>query len=201
MGSHGFLGRLKHRLRLDFIERRVGPALATGQIAFGEARFLGDLVAGLTAPGPIVEVGTLFGWSTTIMALRKAPDRRLVTVDNYVWNPAQLTREQHLALTRAILGEAVRTGEVEMVVQDKDEFYRSYDGPAPSLVFLDADHSYDATVADIHWARSAGADVVCGHDYQPDWPGVMQAVDEAGGCTQKVESLWVLAPLPVPLPR
>jgi len=192
MGSHGFVARLKHRLRLDFIEQRVGPAFATGQIAFDEARFLGDLVAGLTAPGPIVEVGTLFGWSTTIMALRKAPDRRLVTVDNYVWNPAQLTREQHLALTRAILGEAVRTGEVEMVVQDKDEFYRSYDGPAPSLVFLDADHSYDATVADIHWARSAGADVVCGHDYQPDWPGVMQAVDEAGGCAQKVESLWVL---------
>ena len=68
------------------------------------------------------------------------------------------------------------------------------------LVFLDADHSYDATVADIHWARSAGADVVCGHDYQPDWPGVIQAVDEAGGCARKVESLWVLAPLPVPLP-
>jgi hypothetical protein len=161
MGSHGFVGRLKHRLRLDFIERRVGPAFATGQIAFAEARFLGDLVSALTTPGPIIEVGTLFGWSTTIMALRKAPDR-------------------------------VRAGQVEMVVQDKDDFYQSYDGPAPSLVFLDADHSYQATTADIHWARSVGATVVCGHDYQPDWPGVLQAVDEAGGCSQKVESLWVL---------
>ena len=192
MGSHGFVGRLKHRLRLDFIERKLGPAFATGQIAFAEARFLGDLVAGLTAPGPIIEIGTLFGWSTTVMTLRKAPDRLLVTVDNYAWNPAQLTREQHLALTRAILADAVQTGEVEMVVQDKDEFYRSYDGPAPSLVFLDADHSYEATAADIEWARSVGAEVVCGHDYQPDWPGVIQAVDEAGGWAQKVASLRVL---------
>lgn len=192
MGLHGMLRRRRSRLYSDFVEQRLWPGMTDGRMGLEEARFLGDLVSNLTAPGPIVEIGTLFGWSTTIMALRKAPDRRLVTVDNYTWNPAQLTREQHLAVTGAILDEAVRTGQVEIVVEDKDVFYQSYDGAAPSLVFLDADHSHEATAADIRWARSVGAAVVCGHDYAPMHPGVIKAVDKAGGYRQKVESLWVL---------
>ena len=37
--------------------------------------------------GPIVEIGTLLGVSTTHMALWKTPDQRIITVDLFAWNP------------------------------------------------------------------------------------------------------------------
>jgi len=51
-------------------------------------------------------------------------------------------------------------------------------GPTFDLVFIDADHSYEAVRADIQaWlplVRRGG--ILCGHDYH--WPGVRQAVEE-----------------------
>jgi hypothetical protein len=49
------------------------------------------------------------------------------------------------------------------------------------FVFLDGDHRYDAITADIRaWmpkVRKGG--LICGHDFTPGWPGVVQAVQEA----------------------
>jgi hypothetical protein len=42
-------------------------------------------------PGPIVEIGTLLGITTTNMALAKAPSQKIITVDLYCWNPWGLT--------------------------------------------------------------------------------------------------------------
>lgn len=166
--------------------------LPLGQISLGEARALGQLVAGLTEPGPIVEVGTLFGWSTRVMVLFKDPQRELITVDSYVWNPLLLPAEQHARATGAALQDAVDHHRVRVVRQDKAEFYETYAGPAPALVFLDAIHSYEETRKDIEWARRVRAGAICLHDYSPAHPGVMQAVDEAGGPRTRSESLVVL---------
>lgn len=51
------------------------------------------------------------------------------------------------------------------------------------LVFLDADHRYEAVAADIAaWTplvRPGG--ILCGHDFSRDgWPGVVRAVEESG---------------------
>jgi cephalosporin hydroxylase len=46
-----------------------------------------------------------------------------------------------------------------------------------SLVFLDADHHYEAVKADIAAWRTR-CRILAGHDYCPLHPGVMQAVDE-----------------------
>jgi hypothetical protein len=166
--------------------------LPIGQISLGEARALGALVSSLEGPGPIVEIGTLFGWSTRVMVLFKAPERELVTVDSYVWNPLSLPQERHERATGEALDEAVQNYHVRRVNQDKAAFYASYTGPAPALVFLDAIHSYEETRKDIEWARSVQAKTICLHDYSPTHPGVMRAVDEAGGPRQLFESLAVL---------
>ena len=166
--------------------------LPVGQISLGEARALGGLVAGLTEPGPIVEVGTLFGWSTRVMVLFKQPERELITVDSYVWNPLALPAERHARATRAALQEAVDHHGVRLVAEDKAAFYERYSGPPPALVFLDAIHSYEETRKDIEWARRVQAKTICLHDYSPKHPGVVQAVDEAGGPRYLCESLAVL---------
>jgi hypothetical protein len=142
--------------------------------------------------GPIIEIGTLIGATTTRMALWKSTRQRIITVDNYCWNPWRLPPELHYALTAQVLFCLVESGQVEQVRMDKGEFYGTYDGPAPALVFLDAWHTYEETKVDIWWARRIGASVICGHDYCEEFPGVIQAVAEFGGPTQLRGSLWSL---------
>jgi hypothetical protein len=76
---------------------------------------------------------------------------------------------------------------------DKEEFYRTYEGGTPGLVFLDANHGYESTKRDIDWARDSGAGLICGHDYSPSFPGVVRAVKECGGVRRVVGTIFELA--------
>jgi hypothetical protein len=164
--------------------------LPKGELSFEEMVFLGALAGRLDGPGPIIEIGTLFGRSTMVMALNKPAGRPLITVDNYSWNPLHLPPHRHYSITRQILYEAIEKADVRQVNMDKKDFYRSYNGGPPAMVFLDAKHSYEETSADIAWARRIMAKVVCGHDYRIE--GVRKAVEEAGGAKEIGGSIWVL---------
>ena len=52
-----------------------------------------------------------------------------------------------------------------------------------NLIFIDGGHTYDAAKVDIAEAKElvVPGGLICGHDYGPDFPGVIQAVDEAFG--------------------
>lgn len=164
-----------------------------GQLSIEESRLLGELVAQSDPTRPIIEIGTLFGFSTTVITLFKTPAQELITVDNYSWNPLGISAAAHYATTSNRLKEAVAKHCVKIVNMDKDEFYRTYKGPAPSVFFCDADHSYEATKADILWAKSVGATVICGDDYDhPFQRGTAQAVDELGGPRRLAGGLFVL---------
>lgn len=121
----------------------------------------------------------------------KKEQQKLITVDRFSWNPIGLTDQQHRQLTCAILAEAVSTANVVIEKMDKSEFYTIYRG-SPSLVFLDANHSYESTKEDIDWALSVKAGIICGHDYKNSIPGVVKAVEESGGIDRLVGSLWIL---------
>ena len=53
-------------------------------------------------------------------------------------------------------------------------------------------HDYPETSKDIAWAKAVRAAVIAGHDYSDDFPGVIHAVDEAGGPRRLCRSLWAL---------
>jgi hypothetical protein len=56
------------------------------------------------------------------------------------------------------------------------------------MVFIDADHSYEAVKADIEaWLPKCNK-FICGHDY--DYPDVKKAVDEKFGEPKYIDSLW-----------
>jgi predicted O-methyltransferase YrrM len=143
-------------------------------------------------PGPIIEIGTLMGITTTTIALNKAPDQKVITVDKYCWNPWGISSEAHQALAAQVLRYLVETGHVEQVVMCKNEFFKTYSGPAPALVFLDAIHDYEETKKDIEWASRVGAAIISGHDYSADFPGVIEVVDEFGGPRELLGSVWAL---------
>jgi hypothetical protein len=167
-------------------------SLETASLTPGEYEGLGQLVSeALSEEGPIIEVGTLIGMTTIRLALF-APERQVITVDNYCWNAWGFLPSEHQALAEHGLRALIEMGRVKQVCMDKDEFYRTYDGPTPAMVFLDAMHSYEETKKDIEWARAIGAHLITGHDYKQEWPGVIQAVEEAGGARRQFESVWSL---------
>lgn len=180
--------------QFSFREAQCYRALGNlGQLSLVESRLLGEIVSQSDASRPIIEIGTLFGFSTTVITLFKNPAQRLITVDNFSWNPLGLSPEAHFATTSNRLKEAVAEHSVQIVKMDKDTFYRSYDGPPPAVFFCDADHSYEATKADLLWARSVGASIICGDDYDhPFQRGTAQAVDELGGPKRLAGGLFVL---------
>jgi hypothetical protein len=145
-------------------------------------------------PGPIVEIGTLLGITATHMALAKQPSQKIITVDNYCWNPWSLPPDKHYALAHQVLYYLIQSGHVEQRRMSKDDFYASYNGPPPALVFLDAWHTYEETKKDIEWAQRVGAKFIAGHDYCDKFPGVIQIVDECGGPRSLSGSVWVLHP-------
>jgi hypothetical protein len=167
--------------------------LPSGQINLREAKFLGQLVDDLKVPGPIIEIGTLFGWSTRVILLFIDNERKLISVDNYSWNPFNFPSDIHYNITSSILSDAISSGVLELVRLDNSEFYKQYDGTAPALFFIDGDHEYEAVKTDIQGAMKLNAATICGHDYDiARCPGVVKAVNEFGGPKKIVDSLWVL---------
>ena len=119
-------------------------------------------------------------------------NKKLIRVDNYSWNRAAFPPEAHFHLARRVLEFAVARALVEQVRKEKSEFFEQYSGEAPAMVFLDADHRYEETRRDIAWARKVGTKIITRHDYSEACPGVIRAVDEFGGPSNRVGSLWRL---------
>ncbi len=199
LGARAFLERcFAQQVLLEFFldtrHKLQSLNIEEGTVLFPyEHRFLKELIeTANTLPGPIIEVGTLFGFTTSRFAVWKKPDKKIITVDNYSWNPWQLSPPVHRQLTRQFLSYLVETGQVEVVDMDKDAFYASYQGESPAMVFFDSIHDYETTRADIAWARRVGAKIISGHDYHEAFPGVMQAVAEAGGPGARAGVVWTL---------
>lgn len=183
--------RIIHAKRGEISE---ATAYDLGIVRESEQKLLRELVEEANAlPGPIIEIGTLFGYSTQKIGQWKLHDKEFITVDNYSWNPFSMDKKTHYNLTKKILSQLIKNENVTQVNKDKNEFYETYSGKAPAMVFLDAAHDYTQTKIDIDWAIRSEAKIVCGHDYSDKFPGVKQAVDESGGLERLCGSLWVLS--------
>jgi predicted O-methyltransferase YrrM len=157
-------------------------ALALGSLAAADEERLTQLVQRAAAhAGPIVEFGTLFGITTRLIAARARPGQRVITIDNFSWNPFGLPPPVHERFTRGVLRTELAEGRVELWVGGSADYRGGDRGPVPALVFLDADHSYAAVRDEIAWARRRGVPIICGHDYGAARFGVTRAVDEAFG--------------------
>jgi predicted O-methyltransferase YrrM len=146
-----------------------------------ERAFLSEIIRESAAEeGPIIEIGLLFGFTTTEMALIKDPDRPLVAVDSFTWNPWGLSPSEHRKLADRVLRVPREHLNVRVIASDKESYYKRYDDGPPCMVFLDAIHTYEETKNDIDWALRVGCHYIAGHDYSNDFPGVIQAVNDYG---------------------
>ncbi|NJC24590.1 class I SAM-dependent methyltransferase [Neolewinella antarctica] len=143
-------------------------------------------------PGPIIEIGALFGHTTNLIASKKAIDKELIAVENYIWNPFQLPEGAHKMFLHRTLRYVMDHANVRIAETDAASFYRDNPTLRPSMVFIDAEHHFAAVKRDIDWALSAGCRVISGHDYLDLHPGVVRAVEESFGTDFEVfGSVWV----------
>lgn len=134
---------------------------------------LAALLADLPPLESVVEVGCFRGVSTEMLALFA---RQVFAVD--VWPDAGIFEAFRTRLAGYAHVEALRTTSVEAA--------RNFPPRSLDLVYIDADHSYDAVRADIDaWLpRVRDGGFLTGHDYAAEVPmlqGLVAAVDERFG--------------------
>ena len=124
----------------------------------------------------ILEVGSFRGKSTTVLllgALSKRSTCALYTIDNQAGH--SLATYETLVARRIDQHALFLTGTLADVAEEDGNSF------SPSLIFIDADHSYEGAKADTETlSRIARPQTpILFHDYRnPDTPGVTQAVDE-----------------------
>ncbi len=193
------ISAFKHRRRLVHVIynylffRENGEQTLWGSISEEDRTAVARLSTEASAhQGPIIEIGTLFGLTAQLIATHKVPGQKVISIDNYCWNPFGLEPGEHRDFTRRVLYHYLRSGEVELYDGSSAEFFRSYQGPPPALVFIDGDHEYAPVRADIQAAQTVSAQVIAGHDYSELHPGVMRAVKEAFAHPEVVGgTVWV----------
>jgi hypothetical protein len=173
-----------------------GSAFALGGLTEDEEEGVRALVGSCKAPlagepSCVVEFGTLFGITTALLAQHKPAGMKVITVDNFCWNPFGLTPAMHRDFTYRILRSQVARRDIHLAETDSKTFRDTYEGGAPAMVFFDADHSYEAVRDEIAWAKEIGVPLISGHDYGNPKFGVTKAVDEAFPCGIRVRgTVW-----------
>lgn len=164
-------------LRFNFPDT-PSERLAFGTLEGGVRNRLTELAAeSSSTPGPIVELGSLFGHSAQAICEGKSPSKDLICVDAYLWNPYGLSRDRHEELLRLNLDFFIKHHSVRLEsVASNAQFFEEWSGQTPSMVFIDAGHFYEEVKADIEWALRVRAGVICGDDFH--FAGVERAVRE-----------------------
>ena len=154
------------------------------------------------------EIGVFAGEGSAILSRHVG---RLICIDP--WDPAYETdilegctnadlaqeiRDGGVSIRRAEAAfDAVRRAQVNIVkvVARDEQVVDLFSDAAFDAVYIDAAHTADAVTAQLQaWlpkVRPGGC--IAGHDYSPDWPGVVEAVTRLIGAPDEVfeDTSWV----------
>lgn len=128
----------------------------------------------------IVEIGSWKGRSTH--ALASGCKGKVHCVDNWLGSDDDPTQE--LSKKEDVFSIFKKNMEkfsnIEIHKGFSHDISSSFDEKV-DMVFIDADHHYEAVKQDIEDWLPKTKKLICGHDYQQGWSGVMKAVDEKFG--------------------
>jgi cephalosporin hydroxylase len=163
-------------------------AAIDGLISTVEGRFLAELAAQVPADQSIVEIGSFKGQSGCYLARgsKAGSSVKVHCVD--LWDIGGQRHGESAGYadpsTFAAFQSQIGAARVKsMIVAHKiasTEIAAQWHGPLVGLLFLDGDHRYEPTAADLAaWSPLLGAGaVVAFHDYCERFPGVVRAADE-----------------------
>ncbi len=173
-----------------------------GWMSLPELEWLHNTASRLPAGSTWVELGTFAGRSLLCVALSLPEQSRLVAVDHKLGrasasiDPRPKDVERDLAWRETLEIILDRRPDLSLITARATNTVMAHlvSAATADVVFIDADHTYDATRENIRLWRDKlkPGGLLAGHDYNPeDWPDVVRAVDEFGG--QPVAgSIWQL---------
>lgn len=151
----------------------------------------------------IIEVGSWRGKSAR--AIADNTQGLVLCVDHFKGTKPDVGQDFAHSLPGGVLGEFydnladhILSGHViPVIAASQDGWSRItsiWGTECADMVFIDADHSYEAAKGDIVCYRELLRDggILCGHDYSRDYPGVIRAVDELlPGFRRGPDSIWL----------
>jgi len=132
----------------------------------------------------LVELGSFQGRSSVAIASVMPPNSKLFCVDHFHGSAehADIDTSDMFARFRENIETFGVADRIEVLAMTTLEAAEKFDTASVQLLLLDASHDYESVAADLAaWYDKivAGGFLFC-DDYDPRWPGVMQAVDERG---------------------
>ena len=156
-----------------------------GWMLFPELMWLNDMAKKYDS---IAEVGSWKGRSTH--ALASGGKGTVTAIDT--WKGA--TDPKDGTYGQDVFAEFLNNmKEFKNVIVNRNESVeaaRRYPDGQFDMVFIDATHTYDEVKADIEAWLPKTKKLICGHDYSPQWPEVMKAVDETLKKDGVVGTIW-----------
>lgn len=141
----------------------------------------------------VFEIGCYCGRSTRAMADNS--NARIYSIDPWdadCWNEVGVafkTSASTYTVFYANLYAYIKSGRV-IPCLSKWTDYKPVE--KADFIFIDGDHRYSSVRADIdkalEWIKPGG--VIAGHDFEPTWVGVVQAVEETFPKFDLIDTLW-----------
>lgn len=155
----------------------------------------------------IVEVGVWKGRTTKLLAQTTNRRAKIWAIDHWKGVPDDPNQQATLYEAADASGDAVyaefcqnlkveiaagRVLAVRLDTKAAAAHLLETRGRTFDMIFLDADHRYEAIRADIEAFTPllVRGGLLCGHDYSERWPGVVQAVDELVPQREVYSSIW-----------
>jgi glycosyltransferase involved in cell wall biosynthesis len=156
-----------------------------GWMLWPELAWLNDMAKKMTS---IAEVGSWKGRSTHALLSGCPGDVTAVDTWKGATDPKDGTYGQDVF--REFL---INTKDFENLIVNRNESVeaaRRYKDGEFDMVFIDATHTHDEVKADIEAWLPKTKKLICGHDYSPQWPEVIKAVDGTLKIDGTIGTIW-----------
>jgi predicted O-methyltransferase YrrM len=143
----------------------------------------------------IIEVGTYRGRSARAFFDNAPPAMKMIVVDAWAYNERgiQITSRDKQAFMSNLKDVMPRIDIYHHFSHEAaDMIETAYGLRFADLVYIDGGHDYETVKRDIalykRFVKPTG--ILCGDDYHKNWPGVVQAVNEAFGKPTVKSTIW-----------
>jgi predicted O-methyltransferase YrrM len=153
------------------------------------------LLAQVPEGGSFVELGSWLGKSSAYLC-DKSTHQNVTIVDSFKGTTEYLDSYYKLAKTRDIYKlflENMGGRKYKAIKATSKTAAKKFANESIDVVFIDLDHSYKAVKEDIKlWLpKVKKGGYIAGDDYHPNWPGVIQAVDELLPHATFIDDCWL----------
>jgi hypothetical protein len=136
----------------------------------------------------VVEVGSWKGRSTKI--LLEACKGTVFAVDHWLGSKGSVITTAADGAFNAFMENVGTYDNLVVLKGESSTVAKNFEGGKVDMVFIDAGHEYEEIMADIKAWNPLCKKIICGHDYTPQFHGVIQAVNENFKNINLVDSLW-----------